>query len=101
MVYSAVAGGTGSGVKSAIMGNSDLSYLPKVDVTVVPPPSFEGTPVIAPFEAVYGLGLDMYNRGSTEESCIWLDNVALGKYCSDQLGIAQPSMDDINRLIAH
>ena len=55
MVYSAVAGGTGSGFSATVMERSLIRDMLNVRLTVVPPPSFAGTPVIAPFEAVYGL----------------------------------------------
>jgi len=97
MQFSAVGGGTGSGLGSVILERLSVDYgkLSKVSFTVFPSPELS-TAVVEPYNSV----LSTHSLLEHTDVSIILDNEAIYDLCRRKLAIQRPNYQNLNRLLA-
>jgi tubulin alpha len=97
LVFSAVGGGTGSGLGSLILERLSVDYgkKPKLGFTVYPAPQVS-TAVVEPYNSV----LSTHALLEHTDVAVILDNEAVYDICRRNLDIERPSYINLNRLIA-
>jgi tubulin alpha len=97
LVFSAVGGGTGSGLGALLLERLSVDYgkKPKLGFTVYPSPQVS-TAVVEPYNSV----LSTHALLEHTDVCVILDNEAVYDICLKNLNISCPSYSNLNKLIA-
>jgi tubulin alpha len=97
LVFSAVGGGTGSGLGSLLLEklSTDYGKKPKLGFTIYPSPQIS-TAVVEPYNAV----LATHALLEYSDVVVMLENEAIYDICRRQLDIEMPTYVNLNRLIA-
>jgi tubulin alpha len=97
MVYSAVGGGTGSGLGALIQSRLAVDFPKKCKFSFNVYPSPEvSTSVVEPYNSV----LATHSLLENSDICIVLDNEAVYDICKKRLSIEKPIYNDLNRLVS-
>lgn len=96
VLFHAAGGGTGSGVAAALLDRLAADYRKKsvVSFTLLPSLAFQRA-ATEPYNAMFALGT-LRNRSALS---FVFDNDALYRMCQRSLGVKDPSLADLNRLI--
>jgi tubulin alpha len=97
LVFHSVGGGTGSGFGSLLLERLSVDYgkKSKLDFCIYPSPQISSA-VVEPYNSV----LSTHSLLEHTDVAFMLDNEAIYDICKKSLGIAQPTFNNLNRLIA-
>ena len=97
LIYASSMGGTGSGLSRSLITSLDSSSKLKiVSTVVVPSPDYPGP---ADSLGIYNNVLRNEDFISCPDLEIWVCNEQLERICKTKLGIAEPNIHDLNKLI--
>ncbi|KAI9831068.1 MAG: alpha-tubulin [Phylliscum demangeonii] len=97
LVFHSFGGGTGSGFGALLMERLSAEYGKKckLEFCVYPAPQV-ATSVVEPYNSI----LTTHNTLENSDCSFMVDNDAIYEMCNKNLGIARPSYENLNRLIA-
>ena len=97
LVFSAVGGGTGSGLGSLLLERLSVDYgkKSKLGFTIYPSPQIS-TAVVEPYNSI----LSTHSLLEHTDVAVMLDNEAIYDICRRNLDIEKPTHTNLNRLIA-
>lgn len=97
MIFHSIAGGTGSGLASAILSSIGVQHgrVPKISFSLYPSARMSSSPIEA-----YNALFSQYAMMDDTDLCILFDNAAIYNILSDKLEVTNPSYKNINQLIA-
>jgi len=97
-LFHSFGGGTGSGFGSLLLErlSTDYGKKSKLEFAVYPSPKMSSS-VVEPYNAV----LTTHTTLEHSDCSFMVDNEAIYEICKRNLGITQPSYQNLNRLIAH
>ena len=96
MLMHSIAGGTGSGLGSFVLGRLNDRFPKKLIQTYsVFPNAQEGDVVVQPYNAM----LTLKRLANHADSVVVLDNGALARISADRLHVQTPSFDQTNQLV--